>query len=396
MALGFLAMPRLATAAAPVEEAEVAPGLRIRRRSSWDEGRGPTGSLEPEDVRFLLVHHTATNTDHAESDVPSILRSSYEYHTGPDKGWPDICYNFLIDRSGGVWEGRTGSIDGPVRASATGGSQGFAQLVCIIGDFTSVAPTDAAQAALVRTLAWLGDRYGIDTTPGTTIEFVSRGSNLWPEGETVVASTISGHRQMSATGCPGDTFFPILVDEVPARATLERAVMFPSAEPPAPAPAPAPVATLEPPPPNTEPAAPSTEPPPPSTEPPTTVPSPVAETAPSASPTTTLSSTPATGSGSVASLAEADGAATTNLSSTTSPPVRLAPTSLVGRSATTTTERDADGRESWVAGGAVAAAAVAAGAGFLAVRQRHVEADSGEREPLGLDGPGAPLEESES
>jgi len=44
-----------------------------------------------------------------------------------------------------VWEDRTGSLDGPVMASATGGSQGFAQLVCMVGDFTRVLPTAVAQ-----------------------------------------------------------------------------------------------------------------------------------------------------------------------------------------------------------------------------------------------------------
>jgi len=212
--------------APPVDAVSVAPGLTIRRRSSWDQGQGPTGPLQPEDVRFLLVHHTATNTEHRADEVAAILRSSYRYHTGPAKGWPDICYNFLIDRYGTVWEGRTGSLGGPVMASATGGSQGFAQLVCLIGDFTRVLPTTAAQGSLARTLAWLGQRYGVDTTPGATVQFVSRGSNLWPQGSTVTAPTIAGHRTMSATTCPGDRFTPVVVNELPARVASERTAMY--------------------------------------------------------------------------------------------------------------------------------------------------------------------------
>ncbi len=177
----------------------------------------PTGPLTPEsDVRFLLVHHTAS----ANGDDPiSVMRVAYDFHTGPEKGWPDVAYNFFIDQFGVVWEARKGSLAGPVEASATGGSQGFAQLVCLLGNFTSQLPTDAALVSLNRTLAWLAVRSNIDTAPGTTTQFVSRGSNRWPAGTSVTAATISGHRDMSQTACPGDTFYPYLVAEVPAQVT---------------------------------------------------------------------------------------------------------------------------------------------------------------------------------
>ncbi len=201
---------------------EVTGGLVIRPRSAWDGGRRPTGPLQAEDVRFLLVHHTASGNSYTQAQVPGVMQGAFDFHTGPDKGWPDVAYNFFVDRYGGVWEGRTGSLGGPVTADATGGSQGFAQLVCLIGDFTSVMPTDAALDALTRVLAWLGQRHGIDTSPGATTEFVSRGSQLWPSGTSVTAATISGHRDMSNTACPGDTFYPYLVSEMATRVSALR------------------------------------------------------------------------------------------------------------------------------------------------------------------------------
>ncbi len=54
-------------------------------------------------------------------------------HTGPDKGWPDIAYNFMVDRFGQIFEARAGSLAGPVAGSATGGNQGFSQLCCFLG-----------------------------------------------------------------------------------------------------------------------------------------------------------------------------------------------------------------------------------------------------------------------
>ena len=206
----------IVSASAP-SQVVVADGLSIMPREAWAAGREPTGPLAPElDVRFLLVHHTAS----ANGDDPiTVMRSAYSFHTGPEKGWPDVAYNFFIDQFGVVWEGRAGSLLGPVESSATGGSQGFAQLVCLLGDFTSELPTEAALASLNRTLAWLATRHGLSTSPGSTTQFVSRGSNKWPAGTTVTATTISGHRDMSSTACPGDTFYPYLVANVPTEVT---------------------------------------------------------------------------------------------------------------------------------------------------------------------------------
>lgn len=193
----------LSLPAAPVA---VGDGLAIWPRDAWAPGP-PVGPLAAEEVRFLLVHHTAASTQHRASDVPGILGAMYRFHTG-EKAWPDIAYNFLVDREGGVWEGRAGSLAGPVAADATGGSQGFAQLVCFIGDFTGELPSAAALAAGTRTLAWLSRRYGVSTAAGATVSFTSRGSNRWPAGVGVTTATIAGHRDMSTTACPGNAFYP--------------------------------------------------------------------------------------------------------------------------------------------------------------------------------------------
>ncbi len=183
-----------------------ARALTINPRSSWTS-EPPKGPLSTEDVRFLLVHHSASHNDHTTSQVPAILRSWYAYHTGPEKGWPDIAYNFIIDSAGGVWEGRQGSLDGAVAGSATGGNQGFSQLVCLIGDTNASPATPAAHASLVQVLAWLADRFAVSTAPGAEVTFVSRGSNRWPEGTSVTTPTIAGHRDMSKTTCPGDNLY---------------------------------------------------------------------------------------------------------------------------------------------------------------------------------------------
>lgn len=226
---------RAATAATPMPAAGPAVGMpAIVPRSAWGPDLPPVGPIPDEpDVRFLLVHHTVNGNDYGPDDVPGLLAAVYRFHTSPEKGWPDIAYNFLVDRFGTVYEGRTGSLAGPKAADATGGSQGFAQLCCFVGDHSVEPPTPAALDSMVALLAWLGDRHGIDLAPGATATFTSRGSNRRSAGSTVTTPTISGHRDMSATACPGDAAYALVVDGTFARlATAVRSGPATTAPPP--------------------------------------------------------------------------------------------------------------------------------------------------------------------
>lgn len=121
-----------------------------------------------------------------------------------------MAYNFFVDRFGGLWEGRQGSLTQPVKGDATGGSQGYALLCCFIGDHRVEPPPRPAEEAMVILLTWLADQYGIDTSPGATATFVSRGSSRWPVGASVTTRTIAGHRDMSLTECPGDAGYELV------------------------------------------------------------------------------------------------------------------------------------------------------------------------------------------
>ena len=205
-----------ADAAARPDPVEVMPGLAIHPREAWGADLPPVGPIQPEEPLFLLVHHTQSPNSYPAGGDRNVIRSVYGYHTGPDKRWPDVCYQFFIGRDGDIWEGRAGALDGPVMADATGGSQGWGQLVCLLGDFTSVPPTAAARAALVQLLAWLAQRYSIETGPGATASFVSRGSNKFSAGTNITVATVSGHRDVTYTECPGNTFYPDVHATLPA------------------------------------------------------------------------------------------------------------------------------------------------------------------------------------
>jgi hypothetical protein len=211
--------------AAELKPAKAADRLPIRARADWAGPLSPRGGMSAEnagDVKFLLVHHTASSNAYRPSEVAAQLRGVYRYHIGA-KGWPDIAYNFLVDRFGTVWEGRMGSLTKPIKASATGGSQGFAQLACFLGDCSVQPPSSAATHAMLRLLAQLADRYAIDASPGSTAVFTSRGSNRWPMGQRVTTPTIAGHRDMSLTSCPGDGVYPAVRHAYPSLVTALRA-----------------------------------------------------------------------------------------------------------------------------------------------------------------------------
>lgn len=234
-----LAVPLAAAVPGVAAAAPALAGVDVRPREAWAQGLPAPQGLpheQPGDVRFLIVHHSASPNGYAAGDVPGVLRGFHRFHTGPEKGWPDVAYNFFVDRYGVVWEGRAGSLTGPVQPSATGGSQGFSQIACFIGDHTTEPPTPEAQGSMTRLLAALAERYGLD--PAATANFVSRGSNRWPAGAQVTTPTIAGHRDMSLTSCPGDAAYPLVRDVFPAEVAALLAARAP-APPPAPPEAPA-------------------------------------------------------------------------------------------------------------------------------------------------------------
>ncbi len=198
-----------AVAATPARAWAAMPAPPIRPRADWAAGCPVRGRLSAEDdLRFLLVHHTLTPNGESAERIPARLRAVYAYHTGSAKRWPDVAYNFFVDPHGVIWEGREGSLAGPVRGDATGGSQGFAELCCFVGDFTAQPPTPAAMSAMTALLAWLAQRSSIDLDAAVT--FTSRGSSRWRRGVSVTTDAVAAHRDMSSTECPGDALYPLV------------------------------------------------------------------------------------------------------------------------------------------------------------------------------------------
>jgi hypothetical protein len=207
--------------AAPAARAASAAQPNVLRRADWgaDESlRFNSSGTEvwPSayyPVQKIIVHHTATQNN--DPDPAATIRAIYYYHAVTE-GWGDIGYNFLIDESGRVYEGRH-TIDYPPGASPTeedangnvvtaAHTQGFNSGVvgiALLGTLSTQDATPAARSALEHLLAWEADRHSIDP----------QGSSLYTNpvsGVQKVFPNIAGHRDLAATECPGGTFYATL------------------------------------------------------------------------------------------------------------------------------------------------------------------------------------------
>ena len=143
-----------------------------------------------------------------------MVRAIQAYHMDAD-GYCDIAYHFLVDKYGQIFEGRAGGIDQPVIGGHAGGFNSGSVGVALIGDYTSVKPTQAQWSALVSLLRWRFSVARVDPSQGFFQTVASSPCNCqrWPAGTHVAfSSTIVWHREVDQTACPGDAFAPDLTN----------------------------------------------------------------------------------------------------------------------------------------------------------------------------------------
>ena len=156
------------------------PAPPIRRREAW--GAAPFRGNPVRNARVTqgVVHHTVNSNTYSQAQVPAMLRSIQAFHQGT-RGWPDIAYNFVVDRFGVIWEARDRSYEDPVRVSATSGTEINTVTVAYLGDGTSYTPPGATLRAMGRLLGWKLRKHGLLPT----------------------RANVSGHTQIGQTSCPG-------------------------------------------------------------------------------------------------------------------------------------------------------------------------------------------------
>ena len=168
-------------------------GPHIYTRAEW-------GSPEPDSsdrwtpeyqaLDRVIVHHTAVV---ASADSAAAVRAIWYYHAN-SLGWGDIGYNYLVDGSGNIFQGRYFDHDyaaqnrmdvvGGHALSYNYGSSGIAAL----GDFTNSQPSGAMLNSISSVAAFKLSRYGVE-----------------PSGfSTGGLPAIIGHRDVNQTSCPAN------------------------------------------------------------------------------------------------------------------------------------------------------------------------------------------------
>jgi hypothetical protein len=204
----------------PEAGAAVAPAHgqpAINSRASWSARPSVEPASIGPSVRLAIVHHSATGNDYAPGDVPAILRSIQTFHID-GRGWNDIAYNFAVDKYGTIWEARGGGITNAVIGGHAMGANYQSTGVMTLGDFTSVAAPQAMVNAVGDLIGWKLYVHGVDPNGSTSYRL---GENTkYPTGTVLNLPDVSGHRDVGATGCPGNTLYPRL-GEIRSRATAK-------------------------------------------------------------------------------------------------------------------------------------------------------------------------------
>lgn len=197
---------RVVAESTPLSEAAVAAPFAINSRASWG-ARAPssTPSIASGGVKLAVVHHTAGSNNYSAAQVPGILRSVQAYHMGPNgNGWSDIGYNFLVDKFGGIWEGRAGgTANAVIGAHAMGFNTGSVG-VSVLGNYVGVASSAAAREAVSKVVGYRLQDKGVNPTARANV--TSGGSSTIPAGRVVNLPTVVGHRDVGSTSCPGSIY----------------------------------------------------------------------------------------------------------------------------------------------------------------------------------------------
>ncbi|GAA2367299.1 peptidoglycan recognition protein [Streptomyces carpaticus] len=183
------------------------PGIVTRAEWGADETlrSGPTTYTGA--VKAVFVHHTAHPDTYDCAEAPDLLREMYAYHVGL-RGWDDLGYNFMVDKCGTIYEGRSGGLERNAYGAHTEGFNSDTVGVAVLGTYDQLEPPREVLDAIARIAAWKL-RSGVD--PRARTQLVStNGDSRFAEGAAVEVEVISGHRDTSYTHCPGEALYAAL------------------------------------------------------------------------------------------------------------------------------------------------------------------------------------------
>ncbi|MSR45046.1 MAG: N-acetylmuramoyl-L-alanine amidase [Phycisphaerales bacterium] len=133
--------------AAPLAPARVLAG--VIPRSAWTKGTPQLDNIDPMlPVRWITIHHDGMTPFLATDYASCVGRIELIRNGHRGKGWADIGYHFIVDRSGRVWEGRDLRYQG---AHVKDQNEGNLGILCM-GNFDQQTPSLAQLVALDRHL----------------------------------------------------------------------------------------------------------------------------------------------------------------------------------------------------------------------------------------------------
>jgi hypothetical protein len=190
---------RVMSTASPLAGAETPP-FGIHYRSEWG-ARPYNGTPEYGDsVKYAVIHHSVQPNDYTPADVPGMIRADQAFHMDTN-GWADLGYNFVVDKFGGIWEGRQGGVDRPVIGAHAAGFNTDSTGIMVIGDYTQAQPSAAALESVAQVAGWKLFLSG--NNPSSSVTVTSGGSPRYPAGQVVTIPRVVGHQDVGLTACPG-------------------------------------------------------------------------------------------------------------------------------------------------------------------------------------------------
>lgn len=136
------------------------------------------------ELQYITLHHGGV--PFLEDADPMEYLRNLQMWSRTDRGWIDIPYHYLIDLEGNIYEGRELHYAGDTNTNYD--PTGHA-LVCVLGNFGEVEPSERQLQAVVDIFTWICQTY-----------------NIPPE-------TLKGHKDYTEeTVCPGDNLYAYLVN----------------------------------------------------------------------------------------------------------------------------------------------------------------------------------------
>jgi hypothetical protein len=212
--LHYVAVPRRSVRAHASQT--VATPFPYVSRADWGADQCPPRTAPSYgQVKAVAVHHTVSLNDYTPEEAPQIVLAICRYHRNSN-GWNDIGYNALVDKYGTIYEGRAGGLDQAVIGAHAQGFNSQTAGVANIGDYTSVAASDAALAATADYIRWKLGVHGQPLSGPVTLTSAGGPESRYPAGTQVTVDRVLGHRDVGKTACPGDSLYEQL-DDIRAR-----------------------------------------------------------------------------------------------------------------------------------------------------------------------------------